>query len=394
VPALPQGTENTSNELDFYRDPAAFRETHEIHTSEMRSFQGCKRRWNWAYREGYVVESSPKPLEFGIAFHVAQEAGYNPETWKKTTPEQKLQAAIDAFTAECERQRIEYLRVTHQTKLMEAEGDDYADRIELGIGMLTYYWLQVHPEQDKWFKPVMTEVPFSVPIRNEFNGTLRCMGGDGSCGQFHPQGAVVTFNGRIDLIIWDKVNGGYYIWDHKSAVQLAKDDRILLLDPQMGGYDWAASLELNLDVRGSMYVEYRKAYPMPPAVLKRAYRGRIFSTDKNQATNLELFTKTVAEHDPIAFKEGRYDEYLEFLKSKDAPEFHRRFTLVKTRKHLRNIGKVIYDIASEMVSPTTPITPHVGRFSCSGCAYYQPCLAMFMGEDHTHSLSTAFKKVK
>jgi hypothetical protein len=392
VPALPQGTENTSIELDFHRHPDAFRETHEIHTSEMRSYQGCRRRWNWAYREGYVVESGVKPLEFGIAFHVGIEAGFDPETWRRTSPQEKLQNSITAFTAECERQRIEYLRVTHQSKLMEAEGDDYAERIDLGIGMLTYYWLTVHPQQDKWFKPIMTEVPFSVPISD-----LRCHNpgpGPNGCGQNHPISAPVTFNGRIDLIIEDILNGGYYIWDHKSAVQLQKDDRVLQLDPQMGGYDWAASLELNLDVRGSMYVEYRKDYPKPPAVLKRAYRGRIFSTDKNQPTTYELFIKEVAEHDPIAYSEGKYNEYLEFLKSKEAPEFHRRFVLTKTKKHLRNIGKVIYDIASEMVSPDTPITPHVGRFSCSGCAYYQPCLAKFMGEDYTHSLSTAFKKVK
>lgn len=397
MPALPTGTENSQNHLDFYDHPEVFRESHEIHTSEMRSFQGCRRRWNWAYREGYVLETQHKPLEFGIAFHVGMEAGFEPKLWKKTSPEEKLQASITAFTEEAEKQRQKYLVLTGQTKLMEAEGDDYADRIELGIGMLTYYWTEIHPIQDKWFRPVMTEVRFSVPISNpDTNEPLLCGGGNGSkdCGQFHPPNAPVTFNGRIDVIIEDLLNGGYFIWDHKSAALLQKDDKVLQLDPQVGGYSWAAALQLNLDVRGFLYVEYRKDYPRDPAVLKRSYRGRIFSTDKNQATDLDHFVRTVSQHDPMAYEGGAYDEYIAWLKSKDAPQFHRRFPIVKTRKNLRNIGRVIFDIAHEMVSPAIAIIPHVGRFSCSGCAYYQPCLAMFLGEDHTHALETNFLKVK
>src|SRR3954464_2137213 len=185
--------------------------SHEIHTSEIRSFLGCRRRWNWAYRERIVPEISARPLQFGIAFHIAMETFYDPETWSQTSPEEKTQRAIDAFIKECERQRNEFLKSTGQTKLLEADGDDYTARIDLGIGMLEWYGKQIHPEHDKWFKPVMVEVPFQVPIKHPETGEpLRCAAGtvDGDriggptelriCGQVHEFGAVVTFDGRID----------------------------------------------------------------------------------------------------------------------------------------------------------------------------------------------------
>src|SRR3954465_12983134 len=78
--------------------------SHEIHTSEIRSFLGCRRRWNWAYRERIVPEISARPLQFGIAFHIAMETFYNPHFWSSTTPEDKTRRAINAFIGECERQ--------------------------------------------------------------------------------------------------------------------------------------------------------------------------------------------------------------------------------------------------------------------------------------------------
>jgi hypothetical protein len=389
--AQPEGTTNT----DIYENPAAHRETHQIHTSEIRAFLACRRRWNWAYRDGYVPESQPKPLEFGIAFHKAMEAVYDPDLWSITTPEEKLSLAITVFATICEQQRERYLATTNQSTLLEADGDDYAERVDLGIGMLTYYCLEVHPKYDKWFRPVMVEVPFQVPLVNPKTGIpLICRAGNGECGQFHVSPSVVTFDGRIDAIIEDLAEGGYFVLDHKSAKTIRRDDRILQLDTQVGGYSWAAKNKLNLNVRGFLYIEYRKDYPRAPDMLKRSYRGRAFSTNKDQATNYDHFSETVYKHDRAAYEQGLYDEYLRLLNSSDAPQFHKRFPIIKNRKQLANMGNVIYEIAYDMVTPGVSTYPTVGNFSCQGCAYYTPCHAMFMGEDYTHSLSTSFKKVK
>ena len=383
--------------------------THEIHTSEIRSFLGCRRRWNWAYREGYVPEQSAKPLQFGIAFHIAMEAFYDPDSWSATSPEEKTRRAVDAFIKSCEEQRAAYLKQTGQTALLEADGDDYSERIDLGIGMIEWYGLQVHPKEDTWFKPVMVEVPFQVPICNPETGeALRCYAPPvhedkphdsdevlRTCGQVHGYGAIVTYDGRIDAIMQDIHNGGYFILDHKSAAQIRRDDRLLLLDTQVNGYTWAAYSKLGIDVRGFLYVEYRKDFPRPPKLLSRAYKGRRFSTDKTAPTDLANFTQTVQRYDPAGLEAGVYDEYIAYLQSSEAPVFHRRFPIIKTKRNLESVGNTLYQIARDMISPDLLVYPNAGHFSCSGCAYYTPCLSQTMGEDYRHSLSgDPYKKVK
>jgi hypothetical protein len=260
--------------------------------------------------------------------------------------------------------------------------------------MIEWYGRNIHPEWDTWFKPVLVEVPFRVPIRHPDGTPLTCPFGQGECGQLHPVGAPVTYDGRLDMVVEDVLNGGYFIWDHKSAAQLRKNDQLLNIDPQVGGYTWAATVELEIDVRGFLYVEYRKGFPKPPDMLKRRYKGRLFSTDKNSQTDLKHFTETVKKNDPLAFEQGLYDEYITFLKSPEAPNYHQRFPVVKRRKELKNFAEHIYQVASDMVDPKLRIYPSPGQFSCSGCAYFQPCLHMFLGEDHTHALETTFRKVK
>ena len=385
--------------------------THEIHTSEIRSFLGCRRRWNWAYRDRIVPDTPARPLQFGIAFHIAMETFYDPGPWSSTSPEEKTKRAIDAFIQECERQRLAFLKATGQSALLQADGDDYAERIDLGIGMLEWYGKQIHPKEDYWFKPVMVEVPFQVPIVDPSTGQpLRCMAppvqyaGEGinvtedeclrTCGQVHPYAAVVTFDGRIDAIMQDQVNGGYLIWDHKSAAQIRKDDRLLQLDPQVNGYMWAAVVGLQMDVRGFLYVEYRKDYPKPPTLLTKSYKGRKFSTNKTSPTDYENFTRTVQRFDSPGYKAGVYDEFIAWLQGPEAPTYHKRFTILKDKKNLKSIGQQLYDIARDMISQSLTIYPNAGHFSCSGCAYYTPCLSMFLGEDHQHALSsTPFKRV-
>jgi len=335
------------------------------------------------------------------------ETFYDPGTWSQTNHKEKTQLAINAFINECEKQRLAFLKATGQSKLLQADGDDYAERIDLGIGMLDWYGNQIHPKEDYWFKPVMVEVPFQVPIVDPSTGEpLRCYAVPVSpdnklgeeclrtCGQVHGYGAVVTFDGRIDAIMQDQVNGGYLIWDHKSAAQIRKDDRLLQLDPQVNGYMWAAVVGLEMDVRGFLYVEYRKDYPKPPEPLKKSYKGRHFSTNKTSPTDYENFTRTVQRFDPPGYKAGVYDEFIAWLQGPEAPVYHKRFTILKDKKNLKSIGRQLYDIARDMISQDLTIYPNAGHFSCSGCAYYTPCLSMFLGEDHQHALSsTPFKHV-
>jgi PD-(D/E)XK nuclease superfamily len=363
---------------------------HEIHNSERKSFRSCRRRWDYAYRQGYVPLEPEPALDFGSAFHCGFEAFYEPSTWDSTTPDEKLSNATVAFLAECERQKANYLKTHHIRSLTEEMEDEFLDRLDLGTGMLGYHTLYVHPEFDDWFKPVAVEIPFEVPLQNPTNPgqPLRCFNSP-TCGQNHSNdpdddGSLVVYSGRVDALMEDIRDGGYFVWDHKTAVQLAKDDEFLQLDDQVGGYSWALSVMLNLDIRGFIYAETRKDYPRPPRLLKRQQKGCLFSTAKTQSTTIEVFEPYVAKRDPVAFSEGRYDEYLEYLRSAQATQFSNRLPVLKTDIELENIGINIAIEAADMVGFPW-VYPNVSRFHCTSCKYRQPCISEFRGE-HTDLL--------
>lgn len=369
---------------------------HQIHVSERRSFRGCRRRWNWAYREGYSPLTKNKHLDFGIAYHKAKDVFYEPESYSVLSVEERLSRAILAFTNECEDHLEQYLLATEQKEAPQDVEEDFAQRLELGVGMLTYFANNVHPKFDTWFKPVATEIAFSVPLEDPDNPgqPLRCTNSP-KCGQSHSNDvddddSLVVYSGRVDMIVEDIRYGGYYIWDHKTAAQLAKDDGFLQLDDQIGSYCWALQTQLNIDVRGFIYSEIRKDYPRPPALLKRGQGGRSFSVSKTQPTNLEVFEPFIKEHDPIAYKDGAYSEYLKFLASPDSTLYHQRFIIVKSDAELKNIGETIALEAADMVDSRLRIYPSVGRYSCSTCAFRQPCLATMMDEDAQNLLETNY----
>lgn len=374
---------------------------HEIHVSERRSFRGCRRRWNWAYREGYVPDQPIKALEFGVAYHNALEVFYDPKYWDKRSADEKTAYALDAFANKCVVQRENYLTVNNIDKLPDEVSLDFNERLELGAGMIKYHGEFVHPKFDKWFKPVATEIAFSVPIYHpdapsDYPTKLVCTNSP-YCGQFHSNDPLnpdshVVYAGRVDMLVEDLRYGGYFIWDHKTTAQLASDDGFLQLDDQVASYAWALRHVLNLDVRGFIYAESRKDYPRPPKPLKRLMGGRSFSTAQNQATSLEIFEPHVAKHDKHAYDEGAYDDYLRWLKSSEATQYHQRFVIIKSETELESVGRNIQLEAADMISSKLRIYPSVGRYTCSTCAFRQPCLSEFMGEDTLYLLENNYIK--
>src|ERR1700750_1328375 len=81
--------------------------THSIHTSQRRSFRGCRRRHDWIFNQFYYPAVTAKPLEFGVAFHAALEVFYNPDTWDDKETSAAL--ALVTFKQKCEEQKKAFL---------------------------------------------------------------------------------------------------------------------------------------------------------------------------------------------------------------------------------------------------------------------------------------------
>lgn len=408
---------------------------HSIHTSERRSFRGCRRRWDWIFRQRYYPLVTAKPLEFGVAFHKAMEAFYSPTTWH----DKEVAAALSfaAFTKVCKEQYQAYLKL-NKGNIDPGSKADYDERILLGQGMLRYYTKYVSPHHDKNFKPVKVEIEFEVPIRDPQGNYVFCKcercwkrwsnseegikhhdewqvshhqelvasGLTDEEARYHVadenyyryqfwQGLPITYGGRIDMLAEDEL-GRYWVFDWKTAARMSSgepgsDDDYLLLDDQITSYCWAL-WTLGIPVAGFVYAEIKKAVPEEPEPLKQQRKGRWYSVNKQINTTHEMYYKTVSEGDPQGFSAGAYDEFLEYLKSTEGPRYHLRHEVLRSEIELEEAGFNIYQEAMDLTNPNLRIYPSAGRFTCNGCAFREPCLMKNRREDYMYTLDTLFEK--
>lgn len=416
---------------------------HSVHTSTRMSFRGCRRRWDWSTRQMYYPLVTPRPLEFGSAFHKAMEKYYDPLTWHdKETAAALAQAA---FVQECKEQYSKYLKL-NRGNIDPAMKKDYDERIVLGLGMLRYYTRWVSPEHDFNFTPVKVEIEFEVPITDPDDNYMWC-----KCQQcvtrsnaywlkqYHSEGKLlhirnvdalahdtkfedgifytsvsgklvdiddpidiatwsglpITYGGRIDMLAKDDL-GRYWVFDWKTAARLAgkdagTDDDFMYLDDQITSYCWAL-WRLGIPIAGFVYAEVKKAVPEEPEPNKTQRLGRWYSVNKQLATTAVIYERTVEENDPQAYAAGLYNDFIGYLKSEDGPKFHVRHQIQRSEAELRNAGVNIWHEACEMTSPTLRIYPSPGRFACGNCAYKEPCLMRNKDEDYEYTLKTMFEK--
>lgn len=391
--------------------------THQIHTSERRAFRACRRRWDWAYREMYSPFVQAEPLEFGVAFHKAMEIFYEPRTWLSQL-EVKLALAKVAFRRECEAHMAKYMKIQPDPDVEILKS--YKDRIDFGLKMIEYYCGTVSPQYDQRWTPIRVEVGFEVPVEdNDKQLWCKCdrcwikfvnwqrtqypdpvIDGGGLPQASHPdqiinksewKGLPVTYAGRLDMLAQDE-HGRYWVVDWKTTSRLLDEDAeasFLQLDDQILSYVWALS-KYGINVAGFVYVEIKKTFPSPPDRLKRPYKGRSFSTDKQHFTTYDIFLNTVQEHDNSAWQMGFYDDYLNWLKS-DGPKFTQRHQIHKNQHEIDQAGKTIALEAIDMIDDPS-VYPMPGRFSCNWCLFKQPCLGVNMGEDFQYTLDTMFEK--
>ena len=400
--ALPSMTERELN--DLVNSMIEVNLIHEIHTSERRSFRACRRRWDWLFRHNYYPKTTAKPLEFGTAFHKGMEVYYDPKTWEWDR-EIIAANAILAFVDKCEEQKLAHLQSGMQTQLDAEVEEDYEERVELGKGMLKWFFENVAPKEDHGWKPIEVEVAFRVPIKNPDTGELfiwcRCRRCFERWQSVSAKGLVpakygkvwiglpVCYEGRIDLLAQDD-RGHYWVIDWKTAAQIRDDDEHLQLDDQVGSYVWALK-KLGLPVRGFVYHEQRKAFPEPPKRNKYRRLGRQYSVSFSQATDYDIFLKTVQENDAEAYAEGLYDDFLTFLKD-EGMIFYKRHQIHKSQPELDSIEYNIGLEALDMIDEGLRVYPSAGRFGCTFCAFRQPCLEKNAQGDYQYALDTMYEQ--
>lgn len=381
---------------------------HEIHTTEMRSFRACRRRWDWSFRENLQPNKTAVPLEFGIAFHKAMEKMYDPKTWG--APRTLIaQFAEAAFFDECSRQKKAYYDQIGNY-LDEDKERDYDSLVRLGRGMI-YWYVQNHLPVADW-TVVAVEQKFQVPVLDPYTGKqvyckcqiCRLKWIHARAEGLAPNAIVITakefeewpglpvvYEGRVDAIVRDRF-GDHWVLDWKTTSRMMNEDSdvVLELDDQVTGYVWALRQKLGLAIRGFKYVELRKGFPEPPTKLKVVRLGRSFSVSQNQITDVETFIQTVSREDKGAYEAGLYAEYINWLKT-EGTKFIHVHTVYKSEQQLSMFTYESWEQVMEMTDPELRMYKSPGRFSCGFCAYREPCIDKDQGADYQYGLKTLYQ---
>jgi hypothetical protein len=381
--------------------------THSIHTSERLSFRACRRRHHWLFVDRWYPQTTPKPLEFGSAFHKAMETWYDPDLWGKDA-ETRETLTLLAFKNMTLEQKGKYLSLNDGQ--IDAELDqDFKERIELGEGMIRYHCRKVSPKLDSNLKPLKVEIEFEVPILDPDGNNMWCK--CDNCWKLFTKhfnadpedtsqkvswlGLPVTYGGRIDCLMEDEF-GRLWIVDWKTAARLSGQeeqdvpDEFIMLDDQITSYCWALWV-LGLPIAGFIHHEMKKAFPLEPEPNKQQRKGCWYSVNKQQNTSYDMYVETVGEGDPTGLASGAYDDFLAWLKE-EGPRYYSRKNVSRNEAELRNAGFNIWQEAMDMVDPNLRIYPSPGRFGCTFCAYRQPCIGMNRDEDVEYMFLSNFEK--
>lgn len=369
-----------------------------IRHSDIQLFLQCRNKWDFSspLRLSYRPYVAAKQLDVGSAWAEAMEAYYEPVTWYS---DHKRAAALAAYIRACEDQREQiYQNSDHTREVVDAE---IAERIELGKGMLKYFfrWSQLN---DEFLEPIAVEMDFEVPILEPSSGkplaycpscellwsqpeTPRALNGE--CTE-----VPVVFQGRIDRLLLDKRNGNYWLGEDKTAEKWADADW-LAIDPQTTRYMWALKQAKGIDVLGMFWTQSKKEYPQPPKINAN---GAV-SVDKRQCTTAHLFDETVAwAHDferneeavPLTDKLAeKYSDFRDYLLVREANDLYGRDPwLIRRIKQpispdiTEQMGAQLYTYACEMLD-NPRIYPNATSFNCGRCPYKEACIMRHEGQD-------------
>lgn len=363
-----------------------------IHTSDIIGFKKCRRRWDMLsdLRMGRKPIEAPRPLDFGQAFHAGMAVFYDPKTWAMTLDERRpimVAAAVTAFKNTLKGQKQRYLRLMNAEALEDDAQTEYLEDLKLGEDMLAHYFDYVASHGLDDFEPLAVELGFEVALYGPDQVAKRFRRVHQEALAEGYSGAMIVYRGRVDALVKD-THGRVWVVDWKTTVRLEPMAN-LELDEQLGSYNWALELQLGIKIAGNIYAEIYKGAPAPPARLKNARLGRIFSTSKTQTTSYDLMMASLEEaHEPVEL----YEDYLTFLKH-EGLQYVRRTETARNRHELAEMDRRILNEAADMLRDDLYIYPSpdlyaTGAFSCRSCPVKAVCIGMNDGSDWEDILNT------
>jgi hypothetical protein len=334
-----------------------------IRTSDRILFKRCRRRWGWGshLRGNLGGKGTVSPLWLGSGFHFALEDYYGSNAYGH--PSKALEA---------------YAIATYRMGGFDAMPATWAEDLELGKGMLTYYvdyWLRTRDPLPTFIfdgRP-QCEVNFRIPIPID----AREYGYD-----------EVVYSGTLDRVAIDD-QGILWVLEYKTAKAIQTSH--FETDPQVTTYAWAASLLYpGYAVGGVIYQQHLKRTPEQPRMLA----GGRLSTDTKQYTDYhayrnivkQIYGDTTTAPAPILSTLNHFAS----LEELESNRFVRRDRLYRNSHQCEAEGVKILLETADMLNPQLDLYPNPTR-DCNFCGFKGPCIAIDSGEDWEEELAMFFQ---
>lgn len=335
-----------------------------IHTTDRLNYKRCRQRWEFSSNLQRNLEPTDpqEALFFGTAMHEALAAYYDPATPRETSMALKVWNAYWEQNAE----------------LQLVWGERYDELVELGLAMLRHYCNYYAPANDNFTVLfVEREYNFDIGTYCKSHGFTPMDGCEFGC-----TSEDVQYSFRIDGIVRDTYKR-WWLLEHKTARTINRNRKWLAMDEQVGSYIAVVQMVEGIQIEGVIYNTLAKNAPKP---LRRLKNGT-FSVDKSQLTTYDIARKELVE----AGVEPMYREFLEALKERDDPFFHRELVR-RNPKEIQLQWQAILGEVEEMLNPNLLITRNPGPFTCNFCSFYDPCVAKYEGSDFELILKSLYQE--
>lgn len=193
----------------------------------------------------------------------------------------------------------------------------------------------------------------------------------------------------IDRVVEDKIDGGLWLWDHKTRKNF-EDMENMLIDPQLSLYFMGADILGYSPIRGVMYDEIRTKAPTVPAVLKSGQLSQAKSID----TDVWTYMKAIKDNE---LDPSDYSEMLTLIAVREKGRFFRRTSLPKDPPVLKTVVREAMATGQQMLdAERRDAFPRCFDKSCSWCDYKDLCIAELYGGDITPLIKMNYteRKVK
>jgi hypothetical protein len=341
---------------------------------------------HWALKHYYDPILQRDPVEvFKTWWHVQMNGGIITEDWLETVYDRNPSRNEDGTY------RVKGLNYILPTEMSAQQEEEFAEHLELGIGMLEFY--KQYAKANDNFTVIAAEHTFSVPIY-DFDNDCELTAVDIRDGQIKP----VHLRGTQDAIIQDNETGKFGILEHKTAAKIDEDYFLKLdKDEQCTTYMFAGEVEARVhdlpytEIDFVLYNALRKAFPRWPTITSR---GDISIDRSKESTTVEMLMQTIndmgMEDSWQEFEKLR--AYVEYVRESGDEQFIVRNQVRRNRHEIYSCGERVFQETNDMLSNPSVYPNPTGNWGCLKCIFRAPCIAKDDGSEWEWMLDEQFEK--